>query len=157
MRDSMERLKRLYVYFFLIRKPFSRHSLRFYLNITQTKQATGLFSFPLFDLKNRKIQFICIFVLPFFGFKTKSEKPKNDLIVFSDFVLNRNIQRTNHARIESKTKWLLCLKLARGFFLMYSSGGREGCWESGDVCSDVMTLLTPAPWLALAGVKPTCS
>ena len=28
---------------------------------------------------------------------------------------------------------------------------------SRDVCSDVMTLLTPAPWLALAGVKPTGS
>ena len=32
------------VFFF---NPFSRHSLRFHLNITQTKQATGLFSFPV--------------------------------------------------------------------------------------------------------------
>ena len=82
----MEHLKRLYMYLFLIRVPVSRHSLRFYLNITQTKQATEIFSFPVLTLKNRKILFICIFLLPFFGFKTKSEKIKTtQLIVFSDF------------------------------------------------------------------------
>uniref|UniRef100_A0A8C4ZTQ4 GDT1 family protein n=1 Tax=Gadus morhua TaxID=8049 RepID=A0A8C4ZTQ4_GADMO len=66
------------------------------------KTSNWIIQFSHFDFKNRKIQFICIFFLPFFGFKTKSEKPKNDLIVFSDFVLNRNIQRTNHTRI---VKW----------------------------------------------------
>jgi hypothetical protein len=80
--------------------PFSWHSLRFYLNITQTKQATGIFSFPVWFKKQKNTVYLYI---PFALFSASKPNQKNWkttlLIVFSDFVLNLNIKRTNHTQM----------------------------------------------------------
>ena len=84
--------------------------------------------------------------IPFALFSASKPNQKNQrttlLIVFSDFVLNRNIQRTNHRRIEIEDEIVVVFETGTRVLLLTVPAGREGCWESGDICSDVMTLLT---------------
>ena len=65
------------------------------------KTSNWIIQFSRFDLK--KTEKYRLFVYSFGPFSASKPNQKNQkttlLIVFSDFVLNRNIQRTNHTRI----------------------------------------------------------
>jgi hypothetical protein len=51
-------------------------------NYHANKTSNWIIQSSRFDLNNRKIQFICLFLLPFFGFKTDQENQRTTVNCF---------------------------------------------------------------------------
>ena len=105
----MECLKRLYVY----------HA---------NKTSNWIIQFSRFDLKKQKNTVYLYIHFALFRLQNQIRKTKKRLlIVFSDFVLNRNIQRTNHRRIEIEDEIVVVFETGARVLLLivqFRQGGR---------------------------------
>ena len=69
------------------------------------KTSNWIIQYSRFDLKNRKMPFICLFLLPFFRFKNKSEKPKNDSVIWFFWLCFKSEYSKNEPYTDSVSNW----------------------------------------------------